>query len=68
MHGSAYYHYQGTSCLNRSNKPCKMAETVTVGETTKYAPLAQLAEHSAVNRKVLGSIPRWSAKCALAAQ
>lgn len=38
MHGSACYHYQGTSCLNRSNKPYKMAETVTVGETTKYMP------------------------------
>ena len=31
----------GGRCLNRSNKPRKIAETVTVGETTKYALAAQ---------------------------
>ena len=32
---------RGSSCLNRSNKSRKIAETVTVGETTKYGAVIQ---------------------------
>ena len=60
-----YVRYQGGVAQLGEHLPCKQGvkssnlSVSTLGEISYYSSIAQLVEHSAVNRVVVGSSPTW---------
>ncbi len=68
---------QASACLNKlarhlvktparkSGIACAWRRSAATSSTQQCSPVAQSAEHSAVNRRVVGSSPTWGANCFL---